>query len=118
MNSLIDLTFLLLVVFIVTLPALEQSIPIILPKAQSKSQAREPNVMSITINAENQIFVDDKPVTLAEIEEKVKTLVAKDPDVGVCFRGDERITYGRAMEVVGLLQKYKVHRLSMATSDK
>ena len=64
MNSLIDLTFLLLVVFIVTLPTLEQSIHVMLPVGKtSKAQDDKKKTLSITVDSTGAIFVGDKPPT-------------------------------------------------------
>ena len=82
MTSLMDLTFLLLVTFIVTMPALEQGISIMLPQAKTDQlpmKDRKANV--VTVNKDNVIFFKDKPVTLDELESTLKAMAAEDPDV-------------------------------------
>ena len=62
MNSLIDLTFILLVVFIVTLPTLEQSIHVLLPVGKTqKAQNDKKKVFSITVDSIGKLFVGDAP---------------------------------------------------------
>ena len=69
MNSLIDLTFLLLVTFIVTLPALEQGISIMLPQAKTDElPTKNKKANTITVDKDNVIFLNDKPLTLEELE--------------------------------------------------
>ena len=119
MNSLIDLTFLLLVVFIVTLPALEQGISIMLPQAktdQLPTKDKKANV--ITVDAENRIFLNDKPLTLEELEAQLKAMAAEDPEVPVLVRGDERLGYGSVRDVVKVVYKCKVHRMALVTVEK
>lgn len=119
MNSLIDLTFLLLVTFIVTLPALEQGISIMLPQAktdQLPTKDKKANV--VTIDKDSRIFFKDKPVTLEELESTLKAMAAEDPDVPVLVRGDERLDYGSVMNVVKVVYKCKVRRMALVTVEK
>lgn len=119
MTSLIDLTFLLLVTFIVTLPALEQGISIMLPQAktdQLPTKDKKANV--VTIDKDNKIFFKDKPVTLEELEVTLMKMAAEDPDVPVLVRGDERLDYGSVMNVVKVVYKCKVRRMALVTVEK
>jgi len=119
MNSLIDLTFLLLVVFIVTLPALEQGISIMLPQAKTDQlPTKDKKANTITVDAENRIFLNDKPMTLEELEAQLKAMAAEDPEVPVLVRGDERLGYGSVMDVVKVVYKCKIHRMALVTVEK
>ena len=119
MNSLIDLTFLLLVTFIVTLPALEQGISIMLPQAktdQLPTKDKKANV--VTVDKDNRIFFRDKPITLDDLETTLKAMAAEDPDVPVLVRGDERLDYGSVMNVVKVVYRCKVRRMALVTVEK
>ena len=119
MTSLMDLTFLLLVTFIVTMPALEQGISIMLPQAktdQLPTKDKKANV--VTIDSENRIFFQDKPITLEALESTLKAMAAEDPDVPVLVRGDERLDYGSVMQVVKVVYRCKVRRMALVTVEK
>ena len=119
MNSLMDLTFLLLVTFIVTMPALEQGISIMLPQAKTdKLPTKDKKANVVTIDSMNRIYFKDKPITLEELETTLKALAAEDPDVPVLVRGDERLDYGSVMNVVKVVYKCKVRRMAMVTVEK
>jgi len=119
MNSLIDLTFLLLVVFIVTLPALEQGISIMLPQAKTDQlPTKDKKANTITVDAEDRIFLNDKPTTLEELEATLKQMAAEDPEVPVLLRGDERLTYGSVMDVLKVIYNCKIHRMALGTVEK
>ena len=82
MNSLIDLTFLLLVTFIVTLPALEQGISIMLPQAKTDElPTKNKKANTVTVDKDNVIFLNDKPLTLEELERELMAMAAEDPEV-------------------------------------
>ena len=119
MTSLIDLTFLLLVTFIVTLPALEQGISIMLPQAKTDElPTKNKKANTVTVNKDNVIFLNDKPITLDELETTLKGMVAEDADVPVLVRGDERLDYGTVMDVVKIVYKCKARRMALVTVEK
>ena len=118
MNSLIDLTFLLLVTFIITMPALEQGISIILPRAKTDTLPTKDNkATTITVDAANKIYLNNVPTSLEALEQDLLAKVAADPEVPVLVRGDERLTYGSVMDVVKLVYKCKVHRMALVTVE-
>lgn len=118
MNSLIDLTFLLLVTFIITMPALEQGISIILPKGKTEELPTKDNkANTVTVAYGGSIYLNDQPITLEELDKTLHEKAAADPDVPVLVRGDERLEYGRVMDVVKLIYKCKIHRMALVTVE-
>ena len=119
MNSLIDLTFLLLVTFIVTLPALEQGVSIMLPQAKTDElPTKNGKANTVTIDMDGKIFLNAKPTTADDLEDTLKAMAAADPDVPVLVRGDERLDYGSVMNVVKIIYKCKIHKMSLVTVEK
>lgn len=119
MNSLIDLTFLLLVTFMLTIPSLEQGISIKLPRAQTDTLPKKnAKANTITINVDNHVFFNDQQMSFEQLEATLKAKVAEDPDVPVLVRGDERLNYGAVMDVVKIVYASKVHRMALVTVEK
>ena len=120
MTSLIDLTFLLLVTFVVTLPALEQGIQILLPQAKNlpPPPTKDNKANTITIDQLNRIFLNDKPVSMEDLEAELMAMSAADPDVPVLVRGDERLSYGSVMRVVKLVYKCNVRKMALITVEQ
>lgn len=119
MTSLIDLTFLLLVTFIVTLPALEQGITILLPQAKTDPlPTKDRKANTVTVNAANQIFLNDRPVSREELEQTLMAMAAEDPDVPVLVRGDERLNYASVMDVVKIVYKCNIRKMALVTVEK
>jgi biopolymer transport protein ExbD len=118
MSSLIDLTFLLLVTFIITMPPLEQGITIALPRGKTDTLPTKDNkATTISINALGQIFLNNDRIDLENLEADLKARVAADPDVPVLIRGDENLTYGVVMDVVKLVYKCKIKRMALVTVE-
>ena len=119
MNSLIDLTFLLLVVFIVTLPTLEQSIHVMLPVGKtSKAQDDKKKTFSITVNSTGQIYVGEVPTTRDDLKASLAKAVADDPELSVLVRGDVRVGYGDVYEVVKIAKDCNVKHLGLVSKEK
>lgn len=120
MTSLIDLTFLLLVTFIVTLPALEQGIQINLPEQKKNPElpTKQNKVNDVTIDVHNNIYLNKEPVTIEELAVRLRAMVDEDPDVPVLVRGDEALDYGSVMKVVKVLYDCKAYKMALVTVEK
>lgn len=120
MNSLIDLTFLLLVVFIVTLPTLEQSVHIVLPvgKTESQKDDKKTKNFSVSIDKIGKIFLGDEPVTKEILKDRLTQAVADDPETNVLIRGDVGAGYGEVYDIVKLAKDCKVKHLGLVSKER
>ena len=118
MNSLIDLTFLLLVVFIVTLPTLEQSVHIVLPTGKtSKAQDEKRKNLSISIDKFGKLFVGDAPTAHDDLKAEIERAVADDPEVNVLIRGDVGASYGDVYDIVKIAKDCNVKHLGLVSKE-
>ncbi len=117
MTSLMDLSFLLLIVFIITYPALEQGINIKLPRGEAESIANLKS-QSVTIDASGAIFYNNRPTSLAELEEELTKLIATDAEAPVLIRGDERLDYGQIIKVLRVMHRSRVTRMALVTEPE
>lgn len=114
MTPLIDLTFLLLITFIITFPMLEQGISIKLPRGktekieQNKSQA-------ITVALDGKVYFNNREISADELESELKQLAEQDPQPPVLVRCDERVEYGVLMKTLKLLHDCKISRMALVT---
>ncbi|MBQ8112011.1 MAG: biopolymer transporter ExbD [Kiritimatiellae bacterium] len=119
MNSLIDLTFLLLVTFMLTIPALEQGVSIMLPRAKTDTlPTKNAKANVITVDVNHRVFMNNVPITLEDLRKDLQAKVAADPDVPVHVRGDERLEYGAVMEVVKIVYDCHVRKMAIVTQEK
>ena len=119
MNSLIDLTFLLLVVFIVTLPTLEQSVHIVLPvgKTESQKDDKQPKNFSVSIDKQGKIFLGEEPVTQDILKERLTKAVQDDPESNVLIRGDVGAEYGDVYSIVKIAKDCNVKHLGLVSKE-
>ena len=118
MNSLIDLTFLLLVVFIVTLPTLEQTIHVMLPVGQAQKQEDKKKNFSVTVDSSGKLFLGEMPVTQDDLKARLTQAVAEDPETSVVIRGDVRVGYGDVYEIVKIAKNCNVKHLGLVSKEK
>jgi biopolymer transport protein ExbD len=111
----LDLAWNLLVVFMIVVTASVQGISVNLPKASAAVSKIKPSTKAITITAEGTIFLDSFPVTLSELEARLRQYKAADPNLPVLVRGDEKITYKNIIDVLDLLQKLDITQLGLVT---
>ena len=88
MTPLMDLTFILLITFIITFPLIEQGVTIQLPKGEA-GELPEVVSRSISLNGMNQLYLDDVPVSRAELELALVDISSMAPDSTVFVRADE-----------------------------
>ena len=111
----LDLAWNLLVVFMIVVTASVQGISVNLPKASAAASKIKPTTKAITITAEGTIFLDSFPVSMGELESRLRSFKAADPNLPVLVRGDEKISYKNVIDVLDLLQKLEISQLGLVT---
>lgn len=112
LTPLIDLTFLLLITFIITFPLIEQGVPVNLPQGKAEDLPQR-DTRSITIRQDGSIHLDQRPTEIAALGEEMRRLGEADPEMVVMVRADERVPYGRVAEVLRVLHQAKIRRLAL-----
>ena len=115
MTPLIDLTFLLLITFIITMPMVEQGIPVNLPKGKAR-ELDQSESRSITIDGTGGLFLDQMAVTIEQLGVEMKAAAAADPDTTVMVRADDKLAYGRVVEVMRILSESQITRMALVTT--
>ncbi len=114
-TPMLDLAYVLLVIFIIMTTAAVQGIRIDLPKASSTVSLSKPKTKAITINNAGDIFLDAYPVTLPDLESRLRTAKALDPDFPVVVRGDSAVQYQKVMDVLDLLRRLDINKVGLVT---
>ncbi len=117
-TPMLDLAYVLLVIFIIMTTASVQGIKVDLPKASSSVSLAKPQTKAITINNSGQIFLDAYPVTLPELESRLRTQKALTPDFPVIVKGDSNVPYQKVMDVLDLLRRIDLPHVGLVTGKK
>ena len=111
----LDLAYVLLVIFIILTTATVQGIMIDLPKASAKPSLAESKTKAITIRDDGTIYLDTYPVTLAELESLLRQYKAADPNLPVIIKGDAKIQYQSVIDVLDLVGRLEITQLGLVT---
>ena len=116
LTPLMDLTFLLLITFIITFPLMEQGIPINLPRAEGKSSETAPS-LTISINKDGMVYFDTVAVVPEVVAERLANAVAANPEIRLIIRGDTEAAYGKIVEIAAIAKKKGFKTFSLSVSD-
>ncbi len=117
MTSLMDLSFLLLITFIISYPTLEQGINVKLPRGTADA-IEHLKSQTLAIDAQGGIFLNNRRIGLDALEGELAVIVAKEPQTAVLVRGDERLDYGQVVKVLRVLHKARVTRMALVTEPE
>ena len=112
-TPLVDVVLVLLLVFMVTAPMMNQAIELTLPTANQIDNQPEDN-LTVSINAEGRAFLGEQPLALPLLEDRIRAIMASRPTQVVYLRADENVRYGKVIEVVDLLKRCGVERIGFA----
>jgi biopolymer transport protein ExbD len=115
-TPMLDLAYVLLVIFIIMTTATVQGIKVNLPKASAQPSLAENKTKAITIAADGTIYLDTFPVTMAELETQLRTYKAANPNLPVIIKADSTIQYQRVVDVLDLLGRIEITQLGLVTS--
>ena len=116
LTPLMDLTFILLITFIITFPLIEEGIVVNLPKASADSMESE-DADSVTVDKDGAVYFNGTLVTLSDLGKALIERSAQNPDMSVMIRADERIQYGNVVQVMKLLHDAKITKMALVTQS-
>jgi biopolymer transport protein ExbD len=114
-TPLVDVLMVVLVMFILTATAQVSGIQINLPKASAAISLSQPKTKAVAINDAGQVFLDAYPVTLPELEDRLRMEKAINPDFPVIVRGDATVQYQKVIEVLDLLRRLELAQVGLVT---
>jgi biopolymer transport protein ExbD len=114
-TPMLDLAYVLLVIFIIMTTATVQGQKVNLPKASAAPSLATQTTKAITVGADGKIFLDTIPVTLPELEQRLIQQKALTPDFPIVLRGDSQAQYQSVIDVLDLLSRIGLAQVGLAT---
>ncbi len=119
----IDVTLVLLIIFMITAPLVQTGVDVDLPQADTSpvQQENEPPII-VSINNQGQYFIDigaqeDEPVTASDLLYRVAAVLRNKPKTQVYIRGDHTVAYGKVVTVMAALKNAGVPSVGLMTSS-
>lgn len=115
-TPMLDLAYVLLIIFIVMTTATVQGTKVNLPKASAAPSLAQQTTKAITISNDGKLFLDTIPVSsLAELEQRLVQIKAATPEFPVVVRGDAQTQYQNVMNVLDMLGRISITQVGLAT---
>ena len=118
-TPLLDLAFVLLVIFIITTPQLSNDLEMNLPSPQKQKPASPPpKINRIVVDTAGRITLNEKTIELAALKQTLVSLKAADPETSVVVKGASDVDYQRVIGVLDALQQAEITKVGLATETQ
>ena len=114
-TPLVDVMLVLLIIFMVTAPILQQGVSIDLPKVAAGPLTGEEEQLVVNVAKGGQIYLNDTAMTPEQLKEKLRAIVAARPDRQLYVRADQAVPYGQVMQVMGAVRDAGLVRVGLVT---
>ena len=114
-TPMVDVMLVLLVIFMITAPLLKVGVPIDLPKTKAKVLPEDQTPLSITINKEEKIFVQDTEISLEKLIPKLISISQNRNDRKIFIRADKVLSYGKVVEVMAIITSAGFNKIALVT---
>ena len=117
-TPMVDVMLVLLIIFMVSPPLLTVGVPIDLPQSQAKSLDQDKEPLTLSLNGDGKIFLQNTEIGVEELVPKLKAISEARGggfDERIYVRGDRRVDYGTVMKVMGRISGAGFHRVALVT---
>ena len=114
-TPMLDLAYVLLVIFIIMTTASVQGVKVKLPHTQNTASLAKPQIRAITITGEGSVYLDAYPVDMATLEQRLSQLKGNNPSLPVVLKGDAAAHYDKVSEVLEICKKLGITEIGLVT---
>ncbi len=115
-TPLLDLAFVLLVIFIITTPQLVNNLEMNLPSGKPPANAPKPKITNIVVTETGKLLLDGEQMTMAQLTKSLTTLRSGNKDLSVAVRGADNVDYQYVVHVLDLLRQLDITKVGLATA--
>lgn len=109
----LDLAYVLIVIFILMATAQVAGIELDLPQASNRQTLEASQTQAISVASTGELYLNGSPITVAELEAEMRQRFAEDPEVPVVIRGDTQAAYGKVVEVLDVLKGVGISKIGL-----
>lgn len=114
-TPMLDLAYVLLVIFIIMTTASVQGVKVDVPRAKMSAGLAKSHLKAITVSAAGDVYLDAYPVTMEQLEMRLLQLKAVNPSQPMVIKGDARAQYLKVMQVLEVLKKVDITDIGLVT---
>ena len=117
LTNLIDVIMVVLIIYILIAPLVDQGIDVNLPEA-SPHRIESKDTLTVTISKDGKIYLENTKLSLTQLKEQLSYRIKNKPDTGVIIKGDKGLKYGTLINVLDELNNAGITKVGMATETK
>ncbi|MCK9555199.1 biopolymer transporter ExbD [bacterium] len=117
-TNLVDVMLVLLIVFIIVAPMIEQGIDVRLPVASDKKMESRTAPVIVSVSKEGELFLNNVKVSLDKLENRLAVMVNNNPELPVILRADKKLTYESVIKIMDRIRNAGVNNVGMATGSE
>jgi biopolymer transport protein ExbD len=117
-TPLVDVMLVLLVAFVITIPALTNAIHINLPRTVNTTPPEQQKAITVTVDTTGAVFFDDALVAPADLGQRLSNIKARTPDPTLHLRADDRVPYGSVAKVMAAIEHSGISKVSVLTDTE
>jgi biopolymer transport protein TolR len=117
-TNLVDVTMVLLIVFILLAPVIETGIDLNLPEASSQKIDTPQDVVTLSVSKVGVLFWNREKIELEQLPERIRLAQKYKPKLSILLRGDTDVSYGQMIKVLDILRNMGVDQLDIATQSQ
>ena len=118
MTPLVDVMLVLLIIFIITVPVLQHSVNINLPRANNEVEVNKPATIRLSVDAQGRYFINDAGLADEELVLRLKAAAAQEPQPELHIRGDRSVRYERVAQAMSAAQQAGLRKIGFITEPK
>lgn len=115
-TPLVDVMLVLLVIFMVTAPIIQQGVSVDLPDARAGALNGKDEQLVVSVTKKGSLYLNDTAMSAAELETKLRAIAAQRPDGQVFVRADKSVPYGEVVAVMAAIKQSGIRRVGMVTA--
>lgn len=112
-TPMVDVTLVLLIVFMVAAPMMTVAVPVDLPQAKAPNISEQKEPLVITVDGKGAIWLQETRMDVSQLAPRLQAIGGVNPDSRIFVRGDQKINYGRVMEVMGILNNAGYRKVAL-----
>lgn len=112
----VDVMLVLLVIFMVTAPMMQEGVDVNLPQAKGKSLPSKEKRVTISITDKREIYINDRKTQLVQLEDTLKKIFQNRLDKQIFLRADEIVPYGYVVKTMAAIRNAGIEQLGMVTA--
>ncbi len=120
-TPMVDVMLVLLIIFMVITPMLNNKVQLDLPKAEAAivmDDANKEDAVTVAVTRDGKVFLGGDPVSLDDMGPKIQAKLEKQPTKKVYFRADNRATYSKVMDAIDGIRAAGVSELGLLTEKR